>query len=103
MSKYKVGDLVTCEVETRKNGKRYVLAFDKKVDKKNIVEMDFQVILVNNVAGSEYNTYMIVIPEDIIGWTVNRFHVETAGIAKAFLGKKFWELTEQFIIKKVEK
>lgn len=101
MSKYKVGDLVVCEVEIRQDGRKYILSSEKEVDPKNLSEDVFQIVLISTVA-EDWNNYMLVISDDMVGWTINKFHTEIAGVAKAFLGKKFWEVTEQFIIKKAE-
>ena len=93
--KYRVGDIVLCEVEVRASGHKYVLT-RPPYDEKTVKLKEFQIIRCDPT----FNTYTILIDEDIIGWTIGEFHVQHMGIAKAFKNKKFWDVTEDYIVKK---
>lgn len=101
MIRYKVGDVVACEIEVRLSGYKYVLSRYIK-DESELEIREFQIIRVHYVFEGAAPTYTILISDDLVGWMISQFHVENFLIASAHKNKKFWELTEEFIIKKVK-
>ncbi len=48
---------------------------------------------------NNYNQYYSILIEDkMLGWTINQFHVEHYHIDKKFLGKKFFDIDESYVI-----
>lgn len=83
--KHKLGDLVSCKVEEKNGQKR--ISVDKGEEKK------FEIILVDKLR----SLYTIAIDDDMVGWTVSQWHVKNAKIDEKFVGKKFYDITEDFI------
>lgn len=93
--KYRVGDEITCYIETRKNNSNYILMRELLEDE--IPEKrSFQVVALDKIL----ETYMIILPADIVGWTVSRFHTVHMNVPKAFLGRKFWDVFERYVVSK---
>jgi hypothetical protein len=44
-----------------------------------------------------YQSFLIIVPDNITGWLLNNFHVEFCDVDKAHLGKKFNEINSLFI------
>lgn len=42
--------------------------------------------------------YTILLDDAILGWTINKFHVDNCGIDKKYLGKKFFDIDNSYII-----
>lgn len=93
--KYKVGDILVCQVEVRPNRAKKILMGVPAADA-TVIECAYQVIAKDETM----QTYMLLIDSDMTGWTVGAFHVAHGHVAKVFLNKKFWDLPEQFVIKK---
>lgn len=82
--------MVQCNVETRADGKKYVLTKDP-ISKK-LSSYWFQIVSTHN------GLYKIILPDDYAGWVIGKFHIEYEGVAAGFIGKKFWDVTDQFIV-----
>lgn len=92
--KYKVGDLIRCHVYKRPSGIKAVLSSGSI---KGIKDEDiFQVIYIDKTTES----YGIVVPNNMLGWTISTWHYLYLNVPKAFLNCKFWEVTEKYIIGK---
>jgi len=98
--KYNIGDFITCQVETRKNGKKSIFyRVLNKDETPNLSQEKFEVIGIQYYHDDpNYPTYKLVIPDDYIGWKVGKFHMEYQEINEKWLGKKFYEITNEFII-----
>lgn len=96
--KYKVGDLVQCQVETRPNGRRAILAKETELENPT-TKATFQIIGIN----INPPTYSVLIEEDdIIGWTIGEFRILYNDFPVVFRGKKFFDVTDEYILKKVK-
>lgn len=97
---YKVGDCVVCEVETTKNNNKKVIIHNGEISSE-IEEANFTIIKAYfPFEGAKQKTYMILLPNDYVGWVVSQFHVKYMDVAACFLDQKFWEVTEEFILRK---
>lgn len=97
--KFKVKEIVSCEVEIRKSGVKAVVygPIDKTVKTET---QQFQVIAARQAyPGSEDNVYTILIPDDFLGWNINAFHIQHYKINPSFNGKRFWDVTEEYMKK----
>ena len=91
---YFVGDLVICGVEIRKNGGKAIINREKPF---TILEPKaFQIVAKDPLMES----YTVIVDDDMVGWIISKFHVEHWNVPKAFLGKKFFEVTENYIIER---
>lgn len=91
--KYKIGDMVWVQTEIRKNGKKYVLTRFPE-DENKLEKAKFQIIGVDPMMES----YRLVIDDEMIGWEISNFHIEYENVPKGFKGKKFWDITESYIL-----
>lgn len=101
--KFKIKELVLCEVETRKNGTKAVVS--RPIGDEIITESkQFQIIAITPVSAlSEDKIYTIVLPDDYLGWNINEFHIKHQDVDPKFRGKKFWDVTEEYIEKDIKK
>lgn len=97
--KFKVGEIVSCEVETRKNGTKAIVS--RFIEEEITIEIkQFQIIhIAPCFPESEHNMYTLLIPDDYLGWHINDFHIKHQDIDPKLKGKKFWDLTEEYIEK----
>jgi hypothetical protein len=86
---YKVNDRVICQVEVQKNGTKRILVRDPLKDSK-ISRQDFQVVAINALM----QTYMIIVDDGMIGWTVSRFHTKHLDVPETLIGKTFYDVSE---------
>jgi hypothetical protein len=93
--KYKVGDQVVVEVEVQKNGTKRIVNREALPDSK-IIEKIFPIAAFDETDQS----YKIIVDEDIVGWTVSQFHIKHMKVNEKYLNKKFYDLAEQFIVRK---
>lgn len=93
--KYKVGDKVVVRVEVPKEGAKRVLIREPKPDSK-IVEKTFTIVIKHELEQS----YTIIIDDDMVGWYISVFHVKHNKVDEKYVGKKFYDVTEEFILKK---
>jgi hypothetical protein len=94
---YRRGDQVVCEVETRLGDRKYVVIRDYDPPRPT-TKQTFTVIHYDETL----EEYWILIPEDMVGWTISNWHVMYVGINKAHLNKKYWTVQEQFILDRVD-
>ena len=95
---YAVNDEILCNVEVCPNGTKRILI--REPDPLSGIEMmTFTVVAVDEPMG----TYKVVIPEDVSGWIISRFHIKFQHVDEKFLGKKFYDITESLILDKVKK
>lgn len=95
---YRVGDKVICSIETRTNGYKYVTSRPPLPDYV-LMEEELQIIGIHRINEDCEKIYVVLIPNDCIGFVISKFHIDHYNIPAAFLGKKFWELTEDWIRK----
>ncbi len=101
-NKYKIGDVVQCRIETRPSGIKYIYYFDRE-SKFPLEEKEVQIIGTQPLySGATDNHYIILVPDDVTGFMISYFHINNWGIAKTFLNKKFWEIEEKFLLKKIK-
>lgn len=53
---------------------------------------EFEIIGKNKIGEVEY--YIVLVPDNFIGWYVSKFHIEHQKIADKHFGAKFWEVSE---------
>ncbi|HLG27727.1 MAG TPA: hypothetical protein VI423_08075 [Paenisporosarcina sp.] len=94
--KYSIGDIVVCNTETRPNGSKRIL----------ICEPDESWILGSGAfqiaAKHDSGAYSLIVDEGMIGWFVGEFHVRHQNFSAGFLNKKFYDVTEEHIVKKAK-
>lgn len=93
--KYKIGDQVVVQIEIPKEGAKRILVRDPKPDSK-IVEKVCPIVMKNEIEQS----YSIITDDDIIGWVINSFHIKYNHVNEKYLNKKFYDVTEAFILRK---
>lgn len=96
--KYKVGDMISCNVEIFKNKKRKISVVEPKKDSE-IEVMYFQIISIDEVAQS----YKILIEPDMSGWDINKFHVKHQRVDDKLIGSKFYDVAESLIVEEKKK
>ncbi|CAB4196809.1 hypothetical protein UFOVP1290_329 [uncultured Caudovirales phage] len=89
---YKIGDHVSINVEYEKSGIKRILSRQPLKGSTIIVKI-FPIVMLNHLE----ETYSIMIDDDMIGWTISNFHVENNGADKKFVGKKFYDVTDDMI------
>lgn len=86
----KIGDFVSCWVKS--NPKSISLI-------KTEIQNKFEIISLRPIYyESEYNLYMILLPDDFLGWQINKFHIQHQGVDEKFLGKKFYEIADGSLV-----
>jgi ribosomal protein S19 len=93
--KYKVGDKVVVKVELQKSGTKRVLIREPLPDSK-IVEKAFPIVMLHQMEQS----YTIIIDDDMLGWQISEFHVKHNKVDKSLIGKKFYDVVDDWIVKK---
>jgi len=93
--KYKVGDQVVVKIEIPKEGCKRILIREPKPDSK-IVEKTYPIAIKHEMEQS----YTIIIDDDIVGWYISKFHVKYNNVDEKYLNKKFYDVTEEFIVRK---
>jgi hypothetical protein len=99
MQAFKVGQIVKCQVETRKSGKKAIFAraLLPEEEMPKLEEKEFEIIAIEHIKGENpYDIYSIVIDEDMIGWRIGAFKIEHEGVNIKHNGKKFFDITETF-------
>lgn len=90
--KYKIGDQVTVQVEVQKSGAKKILTWPAKKDSK-IINKSFIII-------AKYDSsYSVAIDDDMLGWTINNFHIDHHKVNKKYLGQKFSDINDEMIVK----
>jgi len=95
MIKRKKGDFVKIKTAVLKNKEKVVFA---DYDGEHQVK-EFQIVAVTKWHPELPNYYIILIDDDMIGWTLSIYHVNNNDIEEQYVGKKFYEISEEFIIK----
>jgi hypothetical protein len=90
--KYHVGDLISVKIKVQKNGRKSI-SYGNLSDGSTLEIKKFQVIGLNE----SMKTYKIIIDDDMIGWQISQFHIDHEGVAKAFLGKRFYDISENHV------
>lgn len=54
--------------------------------------------IIGIVKSEHYTNYLILIDDKMSGWYISEFHINHQYVPKSFLGKKFYEITTDFII-----
>ena len=93
--KYKVGDKVVVKVELQKSGSKRVLIREPLPDSK-IVEKAFPIVMLHQMEQS----YTIIIDDDMLGWQISEFHVKHNKVDKSLIGNKFYDVVDDWIVKK---
>lgn len=93
--KYKVGDQVVVRVEISKQGPKRIVIREPKSDSK-LIEKDFPIVIYHPVE----QTYTLIVDDDITGWTISAFQVKHNKVDEKYIGKKFYDVTEDFILRK---
>lgn len=90
-----------CAVETRKSGYKHVLNHDPDPSLE-LTEVPGQIAAIIYDFEGAPPSYRIIIPDDMAGWIISTWHVLHQKVAAAFVGKKFSDVSEDFIIRKVK-
>jgi hypothetical protein len=93
--KYKVGDQVVVKVEYQVSGKKRIVTRTPLSDS-TIVEKTYTIVMKDDIE----QAYSIVIDDDIIGWNINVFHIKYNHVDEKYLHKRFFDVTEAFILRK---
>lgn len=99
--KFKVKDIVSCQVETRDNNFKAVVSgpTERPTETKQ-----FEIIGIKpSYPGAECYIYTILVPDDYLGWMVGDFRIKYEDIDPKFKGKKFWDVTEEYMTKEKKK
>lgn len=99
--KFKIKEIVSCRVETRDNKMKAVVSAPTQ---RPTETKQFEIIATKlPYNDAEYYIYSILIPDDYLGWTINGFHTKHNGVDLKFIGKKFWDITEEYMTKEKKK
>lgn len=91
---YKVGTSVKVKV-SNVDGRKKVLPKDSE----DFFEIKSFEIIAKYLLHKELNPYyMILIDSDMVGWNISSSHIMYYDIDQKFLGYKFYDVTEDFII-----
>lgn len=93
--KYRVGDVLTCNVEHRANGSKAILLGSPR-EGSTVTEGDFQVLALQETV----DWYTVLIPDDFIGWRISTFMIVHANVPKVFMNKKFFDVPESCVVRK---
>lgn len=91
--KYSVGDVIDCDVEILENGKKKICTPETS-DEAKIELMSFEIVYVDEIM----KTYKIIIDDNMSGWIIGKFAVKYEEVDEKFLGKKFYDLPESWVI-----
>lgn len=89
--KYKVKDKISIGVKTDEAGLKRL-----SVDKESKSKQTFLIVSISEVM----QTYMIVIDDDMVGWNLSEWHIKNYKLDSALLGKKFYDITDHYVIEK---
>lgn len=96
--KYSVGDQIICNVEIFKNGTKKLSVLAPKKDSE-IETYYFTIVAVDE----NLELYKIIIPDDLVGWIISKFHIEHQHVDKEYYGKKFYDISESLTLGKAKK
>jgi len=71
---------------------------EKLVPKSYEGEHKIKEFLVLSVPNYSNNCYTILIEDNMVGWTIDLTHLEYQGVSKKYLGKKFFDVSEDYFI-----
>jgi hypothetical protein len=91
--KYKIGDKVSCQTETKANGSKKLLIGDPSQGSK-VGKGTFLIVAKDEA----FQTYKIIIDDDMIGWSISSWHISNMRLDNKLLGKKFYDVQEELII-----
>lgn len=98
-NKYVIGDKVVCAIEIRKGGYKYILTHESD-PKLGLSEVSVQIVSIHYAYDGACPEYRVIIPDDFVGWQISEFHVIHYKVPSKFIGKHFWDVTEDYIIRK---
>jgi hypothetical protein len=83
--KYKVGDKITLKVHKNK-----IYLKKDKLNKNEYFEDEFIIVAKN----TKLQYYTVIIHDNMIGWTINDFHILHLEIPEKYMGKRFYDVFE---------
>jgi hypothetical protein len=86
--KYKIGDKLKLKIYKNK-----LYLKKDKLAKNEYIEDDFLIVAIND----KLQYYTVIIHDNMIGWTINDFHIIYLGVKEKFMGKKFFDVFESQI------
>jgi hypothetical protein len=86
--KYKIGDKLRLKIYKNK-----LYLKKEKLNKNEYIEDDFLIVSIN----AKLQYYTVIIHDNMIGWTINDFHIIYLGVPNKFMGKKFFDVFESQI------
>jgi len=94
LDKYKVGDFIKIKTIIKDNFERIV---SKDCEDEYQIKF-FEVIAKYHLHKDLSPYYMVLVEPNMIGWTVSRSHALYYDLNQDLLGRKFYDVTEDFII-----
>lgn len=95
MAKYRIGSKAKCSVEV--SGKRKIINFDYEGSNQTET-IEVKVVHISYIAGDKsHPLYMVLIPEDVMGFTISNFHIYNYNLSKDLIGKSFQEIQERYL------
>jgi len=95
MIKRNKGNLVKVKTAFLKNKERLVFS-DYEGDYK---VKEFEILAITKWHPDLPDYYIILIEDHMVGWTLSNSHVQNNEVDEKHIGKKFYEISEEFIIK----
>lgn len=92
--KYKIKTRVVVKVEVPFSGNSKILTKEPAVDSK-VIEKEFIIVAVNE----QCQLYTIIIDDNMNGWIISQFHIKHCNVNPKYLGKKFYDITEPYVLK----
>lgn len=105
-TKRKLGDIVSCNVVLKRNGKKQIVQaedFDPKYlglpEDTNPTKKLFEIIGIQSWDHVGLDPeYMVLISEDYSGWFISQFHIDHGVSIKEYYEKRFYSINEDFIL-----
>lgn len=98
---YKVGHRVDCLFYIEKGRKKLFfgeMPTDKKLDK-----VSCEILSINPIGRDcDEKLYMLLVPNDFVGWMITKFRVERQGVDKKYLNHKFYEVNEYYLNREIQ-
>lgn len=95
---YSVGDEILCNIEVFHNGDKKISI--REPQKNSVIEvMTFPIVSVDETT----QTYKVIVPNDVSGWIISKFHIQFQHVSDKFMGKRFYDIAESLVLDKVKK
>ena len=89
----KIGDQVSCYIDIHKSGRKSISAIKTDQQEK------FEIIgIYPCFSGSDHDYYSVLLPDDYLGWKIDKFNILFQKVDEKYLGKIFYDITTAYFV-----